>query len=273
MRTFNDNAGRIWTIAINMAAIKRVRGLLNVDLYNIVDDGFKPLDALVGDPVMVADVLYCLCKDEADAKKIGDEDFGRALVGDAITLATDAFLEELIDLFSEAKARSSPRKIVAENRKVRHRLMAQAEKVLEAFDADRKANKLLRSFGIAPESSESTQVPSPSEICLMAKVLSRERWAHTSALLALTANVPRDHRKIPAPYRPADFNPHQRGPIVSFPCNGFTSKPHQALDILYFRCSIRLWKFDPKPLRSLDGLKAKFASCCCALRAKATTNT
>jgi hypothetical protein len=33
MRTFNDNAGRTWTIAINVAAIKRVRGLLNVDLY------------------------------------------------------------------------------------------------------------------------------------------------------------------------------------------------------------------------------------------------
>jgi hypothetical protein len=29
----------------------------------------------------------------------------------------------------------------------------------------------------------------------MAEARSRERWAHTSALLALTANVHRDHRK------------------------------------------------------------------------------
>jgi hypothetical protein len=44
----------------------------------------------------------------------------------------------------------------------------------------------------------------------MAEARSRERWAHTSALLALTANVHRDHRKKPAPYKPADFNPYQR---------------------------------------------------------------
>jgi hypothetical protein len=44
----------------------------------------------------------------------------------------------------------------------------------------------------------------------MAEARSRERWAHTSALLALTANVHRDQRKKPAPYKPADFNPHQR---------------------------------------------------------------
>ena len=77
-------------------------------------------------------------------------------------MATDAFLEELIDFFPEARARSSLRKIVAESRKVRDRLMGQAEKVLEKFDADREANKLLRSFGIAPESSASTPGPSPS---------------------------------------------------------------------------------------------------------------
>jgi hypothetical protein len=41
--------------------------------------------------------------------------------------------------------------------------MGRAEKVLESFDADREANKLLRSFGIAPESSESTPAPSLSE--------------------------------------------------------------------------------------------------------------
>jgi len=44
----------------------------------------------------------------------------------------------------------------------------------------------------------------------MAEARSRERWAHTSALLALIANVHRDHRKKPTPYKPADFNPHHR---------------------------------------------------------------
>jgi hypothetical protein len=162
MHTFTDNAGRVWTIAISVAAIKRVRGLLNVDLYKLVDDGFKSLGELLGDPVRLVDVLYVLCQDEANARNVSDEDFGRALGGDALHQAMDAFVEELIDFFPEARARSSLRKIVAESRKVRDKLMGQAEKALETFDADREANRLLRSFGIAPASSALTPDLSPS---------------------------------------------------------------------------------------------------------------
>ncbi len=44
----------------------------------------------------------------------------------------------------------------------------------------------------------------------MAEARCRERWEHTSALLALTANIHRDQRKKPTPYRAADFNPYLR---------------------------------------------------------------
>lgn len=108
MHRFCDNAGRTWVVSINVTAIKRVRGLVGIDLYKLIDDGFRPLGTLVADPVQLADVLYCLCKDEADAKQISDEDFGRALAGDAITLAADAFVEELIDFFPDARTRANP---------------------------------------------------------------------------------------------------------------------------------------------------------------------
>lgn len=162
MHSFQDNAGRIWTIAINVAAIKRVRGLLNVDIYKLVDDGFKPLSALVGDPVMLADVLYCLCKDEADARQITDEDFGRALGGDAITLAADAFVEELIDFFPNAKARESLRKVVAAGRKVRDAILARATTMADAVDPEVEAKRWIASCGSSLESSASTQAHSRS---------------------------------------------------------------------------------------------------------------
>jgi hypothetical protein len=162
MRTFTDNAGRVWTVAIHAASIKRVQGLLKVNLYKLIDDNFKGLGELLADIIQLVDVLYCLCKEEADAKNVSDEDFGRALGGDALYRATDAFLEELIDFFPDPRARSNLRKLLAEGRKVRGRMMDRAEQVLASFDADREANKLLRSFGIAPESSESTPAPSPS---------------------------------------------------------------------------------------------------------------
>lgn len=42
----------------------------------------------------------------------------------------------------------------------------------------------------------------------MAEARSREWWAHTSAMMALIANIHRDYRKKPSPYKPADFNPY-----------------------------------------------------------------
>jgi hypothetical protein len=162
VHSFRDNAGRTWTVVINVAAVKRVRGLVNIDLYKLIDDGFKPLGALVSDPVQLADVLYCLCKDEADAKSVSDEDFGRALAGDAITLAADAFVEELIDFFPDARARASLTKVLAAGRKVRDRLLDHAETVIETLDPETAASALIASFGNSPGSSASTPDPSHS---------------------------------------------------------------------------------------------------------------
>ncbi len=97
MRTFTDNAGRNWTLAINVDAIKRVRGLLEVDLLEIVEG--RLIERLYRDPVLLCDVVYAVCKPEADAKGVSDEDFGRSMAGDAIEHATRALLEDLV-LFS-----------------------------------------------------------------------------------------------------------------------------------------------------------------------------
>jgi hypothetical protein len=45
----------------------------------------------------------------------------------------------------------------------------------------------------------------------MAEARSQQCWAHTSALLAMLANVHRDSKKTRA-FKPADFNPHLRRP-------------------------------------------------------------
>jgi hypothetical protein len=53
----------------------------------------------------------------------------------------------------------------------------------------------------------------------MAEARGRDNWAHTSALLALIANVNRDPRKTPAA-SPADFNPFEaknRGNVLRLP--------------------------------------------------------
>lgn len=163
MHSFVDNSRRTWEVAINVAAVKRIRGLLGIDLYALVDDGFKSLSKLVSDPVTLADVLYCLCKDQADKQSISDEDFGRALAGDAITQAADAFVEELIDFFPDARARASLRKAIEAGKTVRDKVLNHAERILDSIDPEVEAQKWISSSGTLPESSVVTPDPSASE--------------------------------------------------------------------------------------------------------------
>lgn len=101
MRTFNDNAGRTWTLAINVDAVRRVRSIVNVDLLEAVEG--KLIEKLVGDPILLCDVIYVICKPEADQRSITDEDFGRSMSGDAIDHATTSLLEELVDFFPKSR--------------------------------------------------------------------------------------------------------------------------------------------------------------------------
>ncbi len=43
----------------------------------------------------------------------------------------------------------------------------------------------------------------------MAEARSRQQWNHTSAILAMLANVHRDAKKS-RPFKPADFHPHRK---------------------------------------------------------------
>ncbi|MDD3952248.1 MAG: hypothetical protein PHW59_14135 [Desulfobacterales bacterium] len=163
MKSFTDNAGRLWTLAVNVAAIKRVRAICDVDLNSIVEldaknnPTAKLLERLSTDPVLLVDVLYAVCKPEADAKNISDEEFGAAMAGDAVDHATSALLDEIIDFFPEAKRRAF-QKILSATR----RFESLARKKMESLLADGKfedklVSELERLTGLsasAPESAE-----------------------------------------------------------------------------------------------------------------------
>lgn len=100
MQTFKDNAGRAWCVTISVDAIKRVRAHLKIDLMAL-DQGL--FEKLISDPILLCDLVYVLCKPEADAQKITDEDFGRSMGGDAIDGATEAVLKELVGFFPSGR--------------------------------------------------------------------------------------------------------------------------------------------------------------------------
>ena len=101
MKQFIDNVGRTWGISINVDAIKRVREILSINLLDAVEG--KLIERLVGDPILLCDVIFVLCQPEATARNISDEDFGRSMAGDAIDAATTSLLEELVDFFPKTR--------------------------------------------------------------------------------------------------------------------------------------------------------------------------
>jgi hypothetical protein len=154
MKTFCDNAGRTWTVQINIGTMKRVRDLAKVNLLEVVEG--KLLEKLISDPVLLCDVIYCVCKPEADSKNISDEDFGRAMAGDAIDHATTALLEELVDFFPQGKRRVLG-KALAKLRKLEAAALTAVETRLESPELEQRLTAELLALTMA----EAPPAPSP----------------------------------------------------------------------------------------------------------------
>lgn len=144
MRTFKDNADRTWTMAVNVDAIKRVRDLLQVNLLEVIEG--KLIERLVSDPVLLCDVVYCLCKVEADAKSVSDTDFGRTMGGDAIDGATTALLEELVDFFPQGR-RKVLAKALGKLRSLESAALKNIEAKLDSPELERKMAQELSRLG------------------------------------------------------------------------------------------------------------------------------
>ena len=71
-----------------------------------------------------------------------DEDFGRAMAGDAILGATDALLDEIVDFFPNPK-RAILQRLVAAARRAETAAKAALDKALSTDELDRAADSLL----------------------------------------------------------------------------------------------------------------------------------
>jgi hypothetical protein len=142
MKTFTDNTGRVWTVALNVGTLKRVRALCEVDLMQAVEG--KLVEKLIADPVLLCDVLYAVCKEEAEKQNVSDEDFGRGLGGDAIDSATTALLEELVDFFPQRR-REVLRKALEKMQSLQEKSVRAAMVFLESPELDRRVEKAIAS--------------------------------------------------------------------------------------------------------------------------------
>ena len=156
---------------VNVAAIKRVRGLTQVNLLEIIEGTL--IEKLVRDPVLLCDVIYAICKPQADERQppVTDEEVGRAMAGDAIEHATAALLEELVSFCPSPRDRKNLGRVLEATRKVMDKARDAVEAKLDSGALEKAAEQALAelddlsrrtqsdSSGRAPETSGSIHPP------------------------------------------------------------------------------------------------------------------
>jgi hypothetical protein len=166
MASFKDSKKRVWVVEIDVTTIKRIKSVLGVDLLTVADDSGQMLDRLASDAVFLVDLLYVICKDQADKLKVTDEDFGRLFSkGEIIQAAGIALQEAIIDFFPEPR-KGLMKAIFGKTTQIR---AAVARKALTAMDSpefkqavESLLNSPVNSSGSARASSGSTRARSRS---------------------------------------------------------------------------------------------------------------
>jgi hypothetical protein len=144
MKTFQDTKGDTWTVSINVATIKRVRGLTSIDLMSVLDG--KLLETLSSDLIQLCDIVYAVCKPECDLRNVSDEDFGRRMAGDAIAAAWVALTEELADFFPPAR-RTLLRRALEKLSKLEGMIVAHAIQKMDSGEMEAEIESALKKHG------------------------------------------------------------------------------------------------------------------------------
>ncbi len=162
MKVFKDSQNNSWELAINVAAVKRLRDVMNADLLDIQ----ATMPRLLADPIFLVDVLYCLCKSQADAKNISDEQFGAAMAGDHIGAAKNALIEELKSFFPTPEERQAVDRAIKKGHEMVDLLRKKSLMKMDSTDMEAEVDKILALFGETstnlPESQEPPLTFSPS---------------------------------------------------------------------------------------------------------------
>jgi hypothetical protein len=146
MSTFNDKNGDSWSVEITVGAVKEVKKLLSIDLMSLATEDSNTLTLLCEDALTLVNVIYVVCKEQADSRGIKDEDFGRLFTGDAIEDATNALIEGITDFFPPRR-RAVLAKGIQKMRELEDAALKRAESQIEEMDVDQFMESALTEIG------------------------------------------------------------------------------------------------------------------------------
>ena len=123
MQTFTDIHGHAWTVAVTIGTVKRVKARLGIDMFD-TDSFMKQMQ----DFIMLCDLLYVICQDEAEKRGITDEQFGCSLAGQVLRDAREALMEAYMAFFPDPEVAAKLRVVKDKYNAVGDKMLALLEK-------------------------------------------------------------------------------------------------------------------------------------------------
>jgi hypothetical protein len=153
---FTDTKEREWIVAIDVTTVVDLRNTLEFDILS--DDQGQMVLRLEQDPVLLANVLFVVCQDQAKLLKVDSREFGRGLCGPPIGDATAALIEALADFSQSPKAKQNLRATFGLVRRMLDRGRTAVEKRLGSGAVEKAVEEALTQF----ESSSSAPAAAAS---------------------------------------------------------------------------------------------------------------
>ena len=161
MQKFIDRRGRVWIVDIDNTTLRRVKALTDVRLLDAIDGDL--VTRLSSDPLLLGDVLFAICKPQADQQDVDDEAFAEGLAGDSIDEACKALVDALVAYFPESRRRLL-RKAADKQKMIEMRGLEAIEKRLDDPNlVDRIVEDLERKLAVPASSDSSSDSPVSSE--------------------------------------------------------------------------------------------------------------
>ena len=161
MKTFNDGAGRTWTLSLTLGTAMKVKAKLGIDLLQ-PEAGDPPLLTRLGtDELLLGEVLCALLEGQFEAHKVTGDDVRAAFDGRTLLAAQEAFYQELEDFF-RMRGRGDRALAVAKQKALIEAAIKAAETRIGALDIEaavRATGIRGATSGASPEASGSIRGP------------------------------------------------------------------------------------------------------------------
>ena len=143
MKTFKDNAGHDWNIALNIGTAMLVKDRLGIDLLQ-PEKGEPPLITQLGtDEYLLAQVISVLLESQFETQKVDETQIYQFFDGPTFARAHEAFYEELIDFF-QSRGRSDRATTVLKQKKMILAGVRAVETKVEGVSIDAVINKAMK---------------------------------------------------------------------------------------------------------------------------------